>query len=118
MGTKTWYQSMWYWRLAFFECVTDAFIAGAMCWVASVAQDDWTQISHTARITIMICTTVAMLKVVKSFLSTTIQTLKDNQPIPEGTTVQQQTTVKQVTTTDAIPVASVAVASQLPKEIK
>jgi hypothetical protein len=100
---KTWYQSLWYWRLAFFECLTDSFIAGAMCWISAVANADWNQINPTARATIVICTIVAMLKVVKSFLSTTIQVLKDNQPTPDGVVIQQQLKTIQTSSAEIIP---------------
>lgn len=103
---KSWFDSLWYWRLAFFECCSDMFIIGATTLIASLANSDWKQMNGTARFTIILCTVMAMVKVLKSNLSTTIQTLKDNQPIPEGTTVQQQVTTTQVTQA-SLPVVTV-----------
>jgi len=104
--TKTWYSSLWYWRLAIFECLTDAFIAGAMCWVSSVANADWSQLGKTARETIIICTIVTMLKVVKSFLSTTMKVLQDAMPAPNAV-VHTETQTTQKTVVDVPPVNGV-----------
>lgn len=94
---KSWTQSLWYWRLAIFECLTDAFIAGSMVWISSVQDTEWEKLSLTARHTIVVCIIVAMLKVVKSFLSTTISVLQDAMPLPAGVTAHQET--KEVTKT-------------------
>lgn len=99
---KNWYQSLWYWRLAVFECLTDAFIAGAMVFISAVANQDWDQLPHTAKITIKLCTIVAVLKVVKSFLSTTISVLQQQMPMPEGIATHQEITTK--TTVDNPPI--------------
>lgn len=80
MSSKNLWGNIWYWRLAIFEVITDAFIAGAMVWMAAIANEDWSMLSPTARAVVKVSVAVAMVKVVKSFLSTTLQTLKDNQP--------------------------------------
>lgn len=95
---------MWYWRLAIFECVTDAFIAMSMVWVAAVADKAWTDLSPTARHVIEISAVVAGLKVVKSFLSTTMQVLKSEMPIPDDGTGNLTKTV-QTTQTSTVSVA-------------
>lgn len=107
---KTWTQSLWYWRLAIFECLTDAFIAGSMVWISAVANQDWEQLPHTAKVTIELCTVVAMLKVIKSFLSTTIAMLQDSMPLPEGVGSRQEIKETVKTTIDNPPVPAKDVA--------
>lgn len=95
----TWLSSVWYWRVAVFECISDAFIAGAMVWCAAVANEDWGAISGTARHVIEVSVVIAILKVVRSFLSTTAQVLKDQMPIAEpGQTVTRKQTDSLATT--------------------
>lgn len=95
---------MWYWKIATFECLTDAFIAAAMVWIASVGDESWAQMTNTAKTTVYIAATVSALKVVKAFLSTTKQDLKDEMPIDNGTSVK--TTVKS-TITESAPIDTV-----------
>lgn len=96
---------MWYWRIAVFECISDAFIAGAMVWMAAVSNQDWSAIPKTARQVIIVSTAIAVIKVIRSFLSTTAQLLKDQMPIPEpGETVtRKQTDQIKVEPTPAAP---------------
>lgn len=75
--TKT-SKQIWFWRLAIFECLSDAFVAGAMVWMAAVANQSWQDIDPTAKAVIKV--SVAVVKVIKSFLSTTMATLKQNAP--------------------------------------
>jgi len=102
---KTWFQSLWYWRLAFFECITDALIAGAMVWIAAVANQDWSTMQRTPKEVIIVSVVIAMIKVVKSFLSTTITVLQDNMPLQPGIAEHKETTetVKTVVETPAAP---------------
>lgn len=81
-------QSVWYWKLAFFECASSVFITVSMVLLASLAQVTWSDIGGTAKFTICLSALVAGVKDVKSFLSTTMQTLKQN--APDG---QPQTTL-------------------------
>ena len=69
--------NFWYWRLAIFECATDAYIAGAMVWMAAIADKEWGSLSPTAKHLIMVAVSVAALKIVKSFLSNTMNLLKN-----------------------------------------
>lgn len=77
------FQNIWYWRLAIFEVVCDAYIAGAMVWTAAVADKEWSALTPTARTFIYIAASIAIIRVFKAFLSTTIKDLKDAKPAAE-----------------------------------
>lgn len=90
------FANIWYWRLAIFECLSDAYVAGAMVFMAAIADKEWSEISHTGKLIIYISTSVAVIKVIKSFLSTTIQVLKDSKP-KEGKRVTGEISVVEST---------------------
>lgn len=75
-----WFKNAWYWKLAIFECFSDAFITGAMVWMAAVANQNWEDLPPTAKTIIKLSVLVAVVKTIKSFTSTTMQVLKDNRP--------------------------------------
>ena len=98
---KTWFQSIWYWRLGTFECGTDMYITAACVWLAAVADKDWDQLSPTARHVIWVSMSVAAIKVMKAWLSTTKQDLKDE--LPEQPGIQTVETLEVKTISDVKP---------------
>ena len=52
-----------------------------MVWMAAVADKEWDELSPTARHIIWVSASIALLKVVKSFLSNTMAILKEARPI-------------------------------------
>ena len=101
----TTFQNIWYWKLAIFECAIDAFIAGALVWMAATANSNWDDLNSTAKATVWLLTIVAILKVWKSLVSTTISDLKKGQPAADAAA-----NAKEVT--DAIQTAKVAAISR------
>ena len=77
-------QTLWYWRLVIFDCVVDAYIAGAMVWMSAIADKEWSDLTPTARRAIWVLVSIAVLKSIKSFTSTTIQVFKDAKPKAEA----------------------------------
>lgn len=104
---KTWMQSMWYWRLATFECLSDMFIAGAMVWLAAVADTEWDKLSTTAKHVVEVSAVIAAIKVMKSFLSTTKQDLKDELPEQPGIQTKETLEVKTISDIKQQPVAPI-----------
>lgn len=82
-------QSLWYWRLAIFECVMDAYIAGAMVWMSAIADKEWSDLTPTARHAIWVLVSISVLKSIKSFVSTTVQVLKEAKPKAEAVQAQK-----------------------------
>jgi hypothetical protein len=86
MNTPNWMQNVWYWKIAIFECLTEALTAAAMVLISALANQDWKQINGTARFIIYLTASVAFMKSIKNFLSQTMSILQGWTPPDPGKT--------------------------------